>query len=105
VVVRDEGPCIAPEDQARIFVKFGRAVSDRHYGGLGLGLYVADQWVRAMGGRIQAESQPGQGATFRLTLPRSALATAPQAERRDQGEAETVSQSPGVHPRDSWAEA
>jgi len=71
LTVRDQGPGIAPEDLPRIFSKFGRAVSARHYGGLGLGLYLADQWVKALGGSIEVESQPGRGATFRLVLPRT----------------------------------
>ena len=41
--VRDFGVGIAPEDQARIFQRFGRAASVRHYGGLGLGLYIASR--------------------------------------------------------------
>ena len=69
--VRDEGIGIEPEHLMRIFGKFERAVSGRHYGGLGLGLYIARQMVEAMEGHIEAESQPGRGATFRVVLPRS----------------------------------
>jgi signal transduction histidine kinase len=68
--VRDEGIGIEPEHLARIFGKFERAVSGRHYGGLGLGLYITNQMVEAMEGHIQVESQPGRGATFRVELPR-----------------------------------
>jgi signal transduction histidine kinase len=68
--VRDEGIGIAPEHLARIFGKFERAVSGRHYGGLGLGLYITNQMVAAMEGHILVESQPGRGATFRVELPR-----------------------------------
>ncbi|MBF5042944.1 MULTISPECIES: ATP-binding protein [Myxococcaceae] len=72
--VRDEGLGIAPEDQERIFGRYERAVPSRHYGGLGLGLWLSRQLVEAMGGSIAVQSAPGQGATFRVRLPR---ATAP----------------------------
>ncbi len=69
-MVRDEGIGIAPEAQERIFSKFERAVSDRHSGGLGLGLYITRSIVEAMGGTIRVESRPGQGSTFTIELPR-----------------------------------
>lgn len=68
LVVRDEGMGIAPEDQARIFEKFERAVSE-NYGGFGLGLWISREVVRALGGRILVDSTPGQGATFTVELP------------------------------------
>ncbi|MFY0525009.1 ATP-binding protein [Archangium gephyra] len=71
LVVRDEGIGISPEAQERIFGKFERAVSDRHYGGLGLGLYITRSIVEAMGGIIRVESRPGEGSTFTVELPRS----------------------------------
>jgi len=70
LTVRDEGIGIAPEDQARIFERFERAVSVRHYGGLGIGLWVSRQIVEAHGGRIHVRSAPGQGSTFTVELPR-----------------------------------
>ncbi|MCE9668741.1 PAS domain-containing sensor histidine kinase [Myxococcus stipitatus] len=71
LTVRDEGIGISPEAQARIFHKFERAVSERNYGGLGLGLYVSRTLVEAMGGVIRVESLPGAGATFVVELPLS----------------------------------
>jgi PAS domain S-box-containing protein len=68
--VRDEGIGIPPEALGRIFERFERAVSERHYGGLGLGLYVTRQIIDAMGGRVTARSTPGEGATFTVHLPR-----------------------------------
>jgi signal transduction histidine kinase len=68
LVVRDEGMGIAPEDQARIFEKFERAVSE-NYGGFGLGLWISREVVRGLGGRILVDSMPGQGATFTVELP------------------------------------
>lgn len=68
--VKDQGLGIAPEDTRRIFERFERAVSGRHYGGLGLGLWVARQVVEAHGGRILVDSAPGQGSVFTVELPR-----------------------------------
>jgi PAS domain S-box-containing protein len=70
LVVADHGVGIAPEQQARIFERFERAVSARHYGGLGLGLYIVRQIVDAHHGAISVASRPGQGATFTVALPR-----------------------------------
>jgi PAS domain S-box-containing protein len=72
--VRDEGIGIAPEHLSRIFERFARAVSDRHYGGLGLGLYITHTIVQALSGSIQVESTPGLGATFTVVLPRKPAA-------------------------------
>jgi PAS domain S-box-containing protein len=68
--VRDHGIGISKEDQSRIFGRFERAVSTRHFGGLGLGLYISAQILRAHRGSIRVESEPGQGARFVITLPR-----------------------------------
>jgi signal transduction histidine kinase len=80
IAVRDRGVGIAPKDQARIFDKFYRAGNlERHaIAGLGLGLYISDDIVRAHGGRISVSSAPGQGATFTVTLP--VIGAPPQAE-------------------------
>jgi signal transduction histidine kinase len=67
--VRDYGIGIEPESQRRIFERFERAVSDRHYGGLGLGLWIARQVVEASGGTIAVQSAPGAGSTFSVELP------------------------------------
>jgi signal transduction histidine kinase len=70
LIVRDHGIGIAPPDRERIFGRFERAVSERHYGGLGLGLWIARQIVDAMGGAISCDSEMGTGTTFTVTLPR-----------------------------------
>lgn len=77
--VRDYGIGINPQDLERIFGKFERAVSVRQYGGLGLGLFIVRQLVEALGGAITVESQPGEGAAFRVVLPLAGPPTYPQA--------------------------
>lgn len=67
--VQDRGGGIDRADQARIFERFEQAAPAHHYGGLGLGLYLARETVRAHGGTISVESAPGAGATFVVDLP------------------------------------
>jgi PAS domain S-box-containing protein len=69
--IRDHGIGVSREDQARIFGRFERAVSVRHFGGLGLGLYISVQIVRAHGGSLRIESSPGAGSLFIIDLPRT----------------------------------
>lgn len=69
VSVRDHGIGISPEDQARVFAQFERAVPQRRYGGLGLGLWIVRQIVEAHGGTVRVESSPGAGSTFVVELP------------------------------------
>jgi signal transduction histidine kinase len=70
LAVRDEGMGIPPEGQSRLFQRFERLASERHYGGLGLGLWIVKQIVDALEGRILVESTPGLGSTFTVELPR-----------------------------------
>ncbi len=69
--VRDTGPGIEPEQQARLFQPFVQASREiqHRYGGTGLGLTIALQLTQLMGGRIDLNSAPGQGSTFTLCLP------------------------------------
>lgn len=70
LVVRDMGIGIPLDRQAYVFEPFERAVSERNFGGLGLGLFISRAIVEAFGGTIALESQPDVGSTFRVTLPR-----------------------------------
>jgi signal transduction histidine kinase len=66
ITVRDEGPGIPEEMLPRLFTRFAPGVGSQ---GLGLGLYLARSVAEAHGGTLEAESPPGGGAVFRLTLP------------------------------------
>ena len=70
ISVTDRGPGIPPEEQARLFQRYGRTEAGRQRGeSVGLGLYITRQLVEAHGGRIWVESQPGRGSTFSFSLP------------------------------------
>jgi signal transduction histidine kinase len=69
ITIKDRGIGISEEDRARIFKRFERAVTRREHGGFGVGLWLANQLVVAMGGAIAVESEPGEGTTFTVTLP------------------------------------
>jgi len=66
--VRDTGPGLRPEEISVIFERF-RQVEKRGRRALGLGLYISRSIVESHGGRISAESVPGEGSTFQFTLP------------------------------------
>ncbi len=71
ISVKDTGPGIDPRDHDRIFDKFTQldpSVTKQH-GGTGLGLTISRDLARLLGGRIDLDSAPGQGATFSLILP------------------------------------
>jgi heavy metal sensor kinase len=80
LTVTDSGPGIAPEDLPRVFDRFSRLdpARSRACGGSGLGLAICKALVEAHGGRIWAESNPGSGSAFSLTLPAEPPAAAHQ---------------------------
>jgi len=65
VIVRDSGPGLRPEDLDRLFSPFYTTKS----GGLGMGLSICRSIIEAHGGRIWAEGNVSQGASFHFTLP------------------------------------
>ena len=71
IEVADDGPGIPSESLPRVFERFYRvdAARSRDQGGTGLGLSIVKHIVQAHGGEVSAESRPGHGTTFRLTLP------------------------------------
>ena len=71
LAVADTGIGVPPEALERVFERFYRAdaARNRDSGGVGLGLAIAEKLVTEHGGRISAESTPGKGSTFRVTLP------------------------------------
>ena len=69
VRVADEGVGIALDEQERIFSKFYRSEAAPVGGGPGLGLFIVQGLVRAMGGRIWVDSNAGSGSTFVFELP------------------------------------
>ena len=77
VAVRDQGIGIAAEAQAKIFDRFYQvdASSKRQYGGMGLGLAIVKEILDLHHSRIEVESRPGEGATFRFILPIAAERT------------------------------
>ncbi len=84
--VQDYGIGIDAVNLTRIFDRFERAVSEREFGGLGLGLWIVRRIVEASGGSVTVESVPNRGSTFVVALP---LGTTP----------ERVSATPGVAER------
>lgn len=72
LAVKDQGPGIEPKDQRRIFERFERAVPGTKVSGLGLGLFIVKKIATQHQGEVSVQSVPGQGATFRVELPRQA---------------------------------
>ena len=76
--VQDYGMGIPKEKQSHIFERFFRVEGDERstYPGLGLGLYIAAEFVKRHHGSIWVESEEGKGSTFSFSLP----LTPPEAE-------------------------
>jgi two-component system OmpR family sensor kinase len=72
VQVRDRGPGLVPEQAERVFERFYRTdrARSRAHGGTGLGLSIVAAITAAHGGSVELDTAPGEGATFRVLLPR-----------------------------------
>ncbi|WP_316760093.1 PAS domain-containing protein [Pedobacter aquatilis] len=70
VSITDFGFGISQEDQKMIFDRFFRVSNiQKHFPGMGIGLYICAQIIKQHGGMLWVDSEPGKGATFSFTLP------------------------------------
>jgi PAS domain S-box-containing protein len=97
--VADRGRGIPREELDRIFEKFHRVEDPMTMttGGTGLGLYIARELTRAMGGEIEAASAPRRGSTFTVRLP-LATAAEPAEQPAPAAAAERGATGTGEHP-------
>jgi two-component system, sensor histidine kinase and response regulator len=79
ISVSDTGMGISPELHPVIFEMFrqGDGSMTRRYGGVGLGLYIAQAFITLMGGTLTVESEPNRGSTFAIWLPLHHTPTSP----------------------------
>jgi signal transduction histidine kinase len=94
LTVQDHGAGISKEDQPVIFEPFFRSISARRSGvpGVGLGLPIVQRIAQALQGRIEFESTPGEGSTFRLRIPiqPASLGATRESSREPAGTVEPV---------------
>jgi len=90
VEVADTGVGITPEQIEELFAPFVQADAgtSRRHGGSGLGLAITRRLVDAMGGVVEAESEPGVGSTFRFWVPAPLVQPEPSAPRKSIGASE-----------------
>lgn len=69
IAVRDEGGGLAPERVRSLFEKYEQVEVTKAQTGVGLGLSIVWAFVKAHGGDVKVDTQPGAGATFTITLP------------------------------------
>ncbi|MCC6382378.1 MAG: PAS domain-containing protein [Dehalococcoidia bacterium] len=81
IAVSDEGPGIPGPQQQRVFERFFKGDDSRAEAGVGLGLAIVKHLVRAHGGTASVESAPGEGATFRIAVPKRFVGPRPPLSR------------------------
>lgn len=69
IKVKDRGIGISEEDRKKIFELFKRTKAAKGFKGMGVGLYISNEIVKAHGGEISVESAPRKGTTFIVKLP------------------------------------
>jgi len=70
--VRDFGLGMSGEDKKRVFERFFRSIeTQKHFPGMGIGLYICEQIIKNHQGTIWVESEKGKGSTFSFTLPKT----------------------------------
>jgi len=69
ISVRDTGVGIPAEEQARVFEAYYRGKNAVHTSGEGIGLYLVKENLQQIGGKIELESAPGKGSTFKISIP------------------------------------
>ncbi len=95
--VRDSGPGLTEEAAQRVFERFWRAdpTRSRSRGGVGLGLAIVSAVADAHGGSASAHSEPGKGATFRITLPLAPGLSGSEPQIAPNGQSERPDRAPG----------
>ena len=104
--VRDTGIGFGADHTAQLFQRFSQADASitRRFGGAGLGLSICHALTEMMGGRIEAESAPGQGSRFRVELPLTRIASLAQFDAAYAEEAAPDAPPSGPRPRVLLAE-
>lgn len=90
LAVSDTGIGIALADQQRLFEPFFRGANAKGEHGMGLGLSIVGVWAQRLGGTVQVNSTPGQGATFTLRLPVTVVSEAEMASPLQLGDAASL---------------
>jgi len=86
ISVRDTGAGIAPEALARVFEPFEQGgEAQARFGGVGLGLSIVRAFVHSMGGRVEAQSEPGVGSSFWFEIPLRLTQAAPIGAAPERG--------------------
>lgn len=102
VAVQDHGPGIEPQHLSRVFERFFRVdpARSRDAGGTGLGLSIVRNTMRAHGGEVEVQSEPGAGATFTLSFPLTLSAAMRKRKKSQQLKIDKARKS-GLNPWDS----